>query len=153
MIAQNSGSIVTLGSIAGMGAFPLRAYSPSKTAIMRLTQILAVEMGRFGVRVNGVAPTYVLSSTIKSRIDVGLRDPNRIRKAGALEMFTLPEYTAEVINFLCSDAAAAITGLCFLSKWAWRLRQLISYTLVICLGRLFRDQLNCRLLYELKHCS
>jgi len=110
MIAQNSGSIVTLGSIAGMGAFPLRAYSPSKTAIMRLTQILAVDMGRFGVHVNGVAPTYVLSSTIKSRIDVGLRDPNRIRKAGALEMFTLPEYTAEVINFLCSDAAAAITG-------------------------------------------
>ena len=108
MIAQNSGSIVTLGSIAGMGAFPLRAYSPSKTAIMRLTQILAVEMGRFGVRVNGVAPTYVLNSTIKSRIDVGLRDPNRIRKAGALEMFALPEYTAEVINFLCSDAAAAI---------------------------------------------
>jgi len=110
MIAQNSRSIVTLCSITGMAAFPLPAYSPSKTAIMRLTQILAVEMGRFGVRLNGVAPTYVLSPTIQSRIDVGLRNPERIRKAGALEMFVLPEHIAEVINFLCSDAAAAITG-------------------------------------------
>jgi NAD(P)-dependent dehydrogenase (short-subunit alcohol dehydrogenase family) len=47
MIAQNSSSIVTLGSITGMAAFPLPAYLPSKTAIMRLTQILVVETDRF----------------------------------------------------------------------------------------------------------
>ena len=110
MIAQISRSIVTLGSITGMAAFPLPAYLTSKTAIMRLTQILAVEMGRFGVRLKGIAPTYVLSPTIESRIDVGLRNPEHIRKAGALEMFVLPEHNAEVIDFLCSDAAAAITG-------------------------------------------
>ena len=110
MIAQISRSIVTLGSITGMAAFPLPAYLTSKTAIMRLTQILAVEMGRFGVRLKGIAPTYVLSPTIESRIDFGLRNPERIRKAGALEMFVLPEHIVEVIDFLCSDAAAAITG-------------------------------------------
>lgn len=110
MIAQISRSIVTLGSITGMATFPLPAYLPSKTAIMRLTQILAIEMGRFGVRLKGIALTYVLSTSIESRIDFGLRNPERIRKAGALEMFVLPEHIVEVIDFLCSDAAAAITG-------------------------------------------
>jgi len=77
---------------------------------MRLTQILAVELGRFGIRVNGVAPTYVLSPAIEARIASGDRDPDAIRGAGAVEMFVRPEHVAEVIQFLCSDAAQAISG-------------------------------------------
>lgn len=79
---RRKGAIVTLGSITGMGAFPLPAYSPSKTAVTRMTQILSVEMGRFDVRVNCVAPTYVLSETLKHRIESGLRDGEAIQKAG-----------------------------------------------------------------------
>jgi len=110
MTERKKGSILTIGSTNSYGAMPLPAYGPSKTAILRLTQLLAVELGRFGIRVNGVAPTYVLSPAIQSRIDSGDRDPDVIRKAGAIEMFVYPENIADVAAFLCSDKAAAVTG-------------------------------------------
>jgi len=110
MTARKQGAILTIGSITSLAAFPLPAYCPSKTAILRLTQLLAVEFGRFGIRVNGVAPTYVMSPAIKARIESGHRDPDAIRKAGAIEMFVYPEDIANVAAFLCSDKAAAMTG-------------------------------------------
>jgi len=110
MTERKRGAIVTVGSITGFAAFPLPAYSPSKTATMRLTEILAVELGRFGVRVNGVAPTYVLTPALKARIDAGERDPQTILHTGALEMFVEPHQVAAVAAFLCSEQAAAITG-------------------------------------------
>lgn len=110
MLAAEKGSIVTLGSINSMVPMPLPAYSPSKTAIMRLTEILAVELGRKGVRVNSIAPTYILTPALKARIAAGERDADLIRKAGAIEMYVTPEQVAGVVAFLCSETAAAITG-------------------------------------------
>lgn len=110
MIDRRLGAILTIGSTNSFAAFPLPAYCPSKTAILRLTELLAVELGRFRIRVNGVAPTYVMSPAIKARIESGDRDPDAIRKAGAVEMFVYPEDIANVAAFLCSDQAAAITG-------------------------------------------
>lgn len=104
------GAIVTLGSINSLVPMPLPAYSPSKTAIMRLTEILAVEMGRFGVRVNSIAPTYILTPALKARIEAGERDADLIRRSGAIEMFVTPENVADVVAFLCSPQAAAVTG-------------------------------------------
>lgn len=111
MLEAERGAIVTLGSINSMVPMPLPAYSPSKTAIMRLTEILAVELGRKGVRVNSIAPTYVLTPALKARIDAGERDADLIRKSGAIEMFVTPEHVADTVSFLCSDKAAAITGI------------------------------------------
>ena len=110
MIERRAGSILTGGSTNSYGAMPLPAYGPSKTAILRLTQILAVELGRFGIRVNGVAPTYVLSPAIQARIDSGDRDPEKIRKAGAIDTFVYPEDIGKAAAFLCSDQASVITG-------------------------------------------
>ncbi len=110
MSIRNRGAIVTIGSINSFHPLPLPAYCPSKTAIMRVTQMLAVELGRNFIRVNGVAPTYVLSPAIKARIESGDRDPDAIRKAGAIEMFVYPEDIANVVSFLCSELASAITG-------------------------------------------
>lgn len=110
MEGQGSGSIVTIGSINSFVALPLPAYCPSKTAILRLTEMLAVELGRFGVRVNGVAPTYVLTPAIKSRIESGERDPDVVRGANALNMFVEPHHIASVVHFLSSEAAAAVSG-------------------------------------------
>ena len=110
MLERGGGTIVTVGSINSFGALPLPAYCPGKTAILRLTEILAVELGRNGVRVNGVAPTYVLTPALQARIDAGERDPAAIRSSGALDMFVMPAHIADAVAFLCSDQAAAITG-------------------------------------------
>jgi NAD(P)-dependent dehydrogenase (short-subunit alcohol dehydrogenase family) len=110
MAEAGRGAIVTVGSINSFSALPLPAYCPSKTAILRLTEILAVELGRSNVRVNGIAPTYVLTPAIEAKIASGERDPDVIRKSGAIEMFVTPANIADVVAFLCSDAAAAITG-------------------------------------------
>ena len=56
MIARKQGAIVTLGSINSYLPLPLPAYNPGKAAIQRLTQLLAVELGRHGIRVNAAAP-------------------------------------------------------------------------------------------------
>ena len=110
MTERALGAIITIGSINSYGALPLPAYCPGKTAILRLTQILAVELGRFGIRVNGVAPGYVLTPALKARIESGDRNADMIRGAGAVDMFLYPENIADVAAFLCSDKAAAVSG-------------------------------------------
>ena len=110
MQEQGSGAMITLGSINSFVPLPLPAYCPSKTAITRLTELLAAELGRHGVRINGLAPTYVLTPALKARIDSGDRDPAIIKGSGALDMFVMPEDIANAAAFLCSDQARAITG-------------------------------------------
>ncbi len=110
MTTRKRGAILTVGSTNSFAPLPLPDYGPSKTAILRLTEILAVELGRFGIRVNGIAPTYVITPAMQARIDSGDRDPDDIKKTGAIEMFVYPEDVASVAAFLCSDAASAMTG-------------------------------------------
>ena len=110
MRSQKRGAIVTIGSTTSFVAFPLPAYCPGKTAILRLTEILAVELGRFGVRVNGVAPTYVVTPAMQAKIDAGERNPDILRNSGALDILVEPFHIAEAVAFLCSESASAITG-------------------------------------------
>src|SRR3989440_10935857 len=54
---QHSGSIVNIASIAGMrGSKGRAAYGASKGAVVNLTQVMAVDLARYGIRVNAVAP-------------------------------------------------------------------------------------------------
>lgn len=110
MQGQGTGAIVTLGSINSFSALPLPAYCPSKTAVLRLTEMLAVEFGRFGVRVNGVAPTYILTPALQAKIESGERDPDIVRGSNALNNWIEPADVADVIAFLCSDQARAVSG-------------------------------------------
>jgi NAD(P)-dependent dehydrogenase (short-subunit alcohol dehydrogenase family) len=111
MKANKRGSIITLASINSYRCSAQPAYEASKAAIVILTETLAAELGPHGVRVNAVAPGYTLTPPIKAKIDAGLRDPKSIIAATALGRFVMPEDVAEAIHFLCSDAAACITGI------------------------------------------
>ena len=107
---NNNGAIVTIGSINSFVALPLPAYCPSKTAILRLVELLSVELGRSGVRINGVAPTYVLTPGLQAKVDAGERDVDDMLRVNALKKMVTPEDIANVVAFLLSDTASAITG-------------------------------------------
>jgi 2-deoxy-D-gluconate 3-dehydrogenase len=70
MVAQRSGSIINVASIAGLGGEPdLTAYCASKGAVIAFTRSLAVEWARHGVRVNAVAPGYFRTDLNKRALD------------------------------------------------------------------------------------
>ncbi len=108
--AGRGGNIVTIGSINSVHPMPLPAYNPGKVAIARLTQLLASELGRHQIRVNSVAPTYVMTEQLQARIDAGQRDLKQMMHVHALDSLPTPADIADAIAFLCSPAARTITG-------------------------------------------
>ncbi len=110
MKAAGHGAILNVGSLASFVPLSLPAYTPGKHAVHALTQILAAELGPHGVRVNAVAPGYTMSEGLKAKIEAGERDADAIIAMTALRAFVKPEDVAEAAVFLCSDKAAAITG-------------------------------------------
>ncbi|WP_232080971.1 SDR family NAD(P)-dependent oxidoreductase [Variovorax sp. SRS16] len=110
MIDAGGGSIVTIGSINSLLPLPLPAYNPGKVALARLTQLLAAELGRHHVRVNSVAPTYVMTPELQARIDSGQRDLGKMMGVHALDTLPITADVADAIAFLCSPQARTITG-------------------------------------------
>jgi 3-oxoacyl-[acyl-carrier protein] reductase len=108
MMKRRSGSIVNLSSVVGLhGNFGQTNYSASKAGIIGFTKSLAREAGSRGVRVNAVAPGYV-----ETRLTDVLPDEvkQKMLAATSLGRFGQPEDIAGAVRFLCSDAAAFITG-------------------------------------------
>ncbi len=110
MREAGNGAIVTIGSINSFAALPLPAYCPSKTAILRLVEMLSVELGRHGVRINGVAPTYVLTPGLQAKVDAGERSLDDMMRVNALKRMVEASDIADVTAFLLSEQARAITG-------------------------------------------
>jgi NAD(P)-dependent dehydrogenase (short-subunit alcohol dehydrogenase family) len=110
MKTAGRGAILNIGSLASFAPLSLPAYTPGKHAILALTQMLAAELGPFGVRVNAVAPGYTMSDGLKAKIAAGERNTESIKTTTALRRFVEPEDVADAAEFLCSKRAAAITG-------------------------------------------
>lgn len=110
MAERGAGSIVTIASVAGMRSMPLHAYAPAKAAVISITQNLAVEWGRSGVRVNAVSPGYTRTPALQGAIDRGERDPIDLERNSAMGRLVEPEEIAEAVAFLLSPHARAITG-------------------------------------------
>jgi NAD(P)-dependent dehydrogenase (short-subunit alcohol dehydrogenase family) len=111
MIAKKKGAVVTIGSINSRLPLPLPAYNPGKAAVERLTQLLACELGRHGIRVNSVGPTYVMTPPLRAKVESGQRDLKKMMGVHALTYLPEPRDIADGIAFLASDQARAITGI------------------------------------------
>lgn len=111
MVPRKKGAIVTLGSINSRQPLPLPAYNPGKAAVERLTQLLAVELGRHGIRVNSVGPTYVMTPPLRQKVAEGKRDMKKIMGVHALPYLPEPRDIADGIAFLLSEQARTITGI------------------------------------------
>lgn len=110
MAKSGGGNIVTVSSVAGLRSTPLHAYGPAKAAVIQITENLATQWGRSGVRVNGVAPGYTLTPLLETRIQAGHRDPRRMKENSALGRLVTREEVAATVEFLLSEKASAITG-------------------------------------------
>lgn len=111
MLKRRSGSIVTIGSLGGMGVLPLNSYGTSKAGVIHLSMALAADWGRHNVRVNCVSPGPVRTPTIEASYARGERDPLRMENQTALGRLVRPEDVANAAVFLLSDRASAITGI------------------------------------------
>jgi NAD(P)-dependent dehydrogenase (short-subunit alcohol dehydrogenase family) len=111
MAQRGRGSIVNIASIAGMRSMPLHAYAPAKAALIAMTECLAAEWGRSGVRVNAVSPGYTRTPALQAAIDKRERDVSALVENSALGRMVEPKEVARAVAFLASADAAAITGI------------------------------------------
>jgi meso-butanediol dehydrogenase / (S,S)-butanediol dehydrogenase / diacetyl reductase len=118
-LAQGAGVIVNTASLAAkVGAPYLAHYSASKFAVVGWTQALARELAPAGIRVNAVCPGFVKTGMQSREVEWearlrGISTDEVIAGYVAqtpLGRLELPEDVADVIAFLCSDAARFMTG-------------------------------------------
>ncbi len=107
--AGKPGSIVNLASQAGVVALDKHvAYCASKGAIIAMTKVLALEWGKYGIRVNAVSPTVVLTELGHKAWDGPVGDEFKLQIPA--ERFAEPDEIAATIAYLCSTPAAMVTG-------------------------------------------
>jgi NAD(P)-dependent dehydrogenase (short-subunit alcohol dehydrogenase family) len=119
MMRQGGGAIINAASVAALRGSPMSAaYNASKGAVLLLTKCMALDFGRYGIRVNctcpGVIDTQMVDELLTYR---SLGDDDR--KQGLLETyqerhvvgrFGHAEEVAKVVLFLASDEASFVTG-------------------------------------------
>jgi 3-oxoacyl-[acyl-carrier protein] reductase len=108
MMKRRSGAIVNVSSVVGLRGNPGQTnYSASKAGVIGFTKALARELGSRGVRANVVAPGYItsrLTDEISEEMRALMLQNTPLGRLGD------PQDVAGAVRFLCSDAAAFITG-------------------------------------------
>lgn len=109
MRAAGAGAIINIGSVSGLaGSSGRSAYGASKGAIVTLTQVMAMDLAQYGIRVNAIAPGPV-ETPLTLRIHTpAVRDA--WTRATMLRRYGTPEEIAAATLFLASDDASYVTG-------------------------------------------
>ena len=123
MIAHKRGAIVNMGSQAGAVALPGEAiYCLSKAAVSHMTRCFAVEWGKHNVRVNCVAPTFFRTDSTRKMLSDPEFHADVLNRIAALPRIGEPPEVSGAVAFLCSDAAAMITGHTLMIDGGWTVR-------------------------------
>jgi NAD(P)-dependent dehydrogenase (short-subunit alcohol dehydrogenase family) len=106
MVDHGGGAIVNITSIGGINAGSgVTTYRASKAAVIHFTRSIAVELARYGIRVNCIAPAH-----IPTEINTTFDQSAIIRAMQPLQRQGTPRDVAETALFLASERAAQITG-------------------------------------------
>jgi 3-hydroxybutyrate dehydrogenase len=132
MYAKGWGRIVNISSLHGLVASPYKsAYISAKHGLNGFTKTIALEAAEKGVTVNAVCPSYVRTPLVEKQIADqarvhGISEEAVIRDImlapAAIKRLLEPEEVAAYVTFLCSDAAAGITGAEQLIDAGWTAR-------------------------------
>jgi len=109
MIAGQGGVVLNASSVVGLyGNFGQTNYVATKAGVIGMTKVWARELGKFGIRVNAVAPGFIATDMVRQM-------PEKILAAGVahtpLGRMGQPEDVANAYAFLASDQASFITGI------------------------------------------
>lgn len=119
MIPRRKGSIINVSSVAGLSGVPRESpYVASKWGVIGLTETLAIEAGKFGIRVNCISPGATRTSEFDDWVNVAAREAGttyeavmtRLADNNALKRIAEPCEIAACIVFLASDDSSAIAG-------------------------------------------
>lgn len=119
--AAGAGCIVNISSVSAMAAMPQRApYSASKAGVLALTRVLAVEWAEDGIRVNAVAPGYILTDLNRRAMDAGVFNAASVEERTALGHLGEPKDVAMAVSWLCdSESSAYVTGTVLTVDGGW----------------------------------
>ena len=118
MLRAGAGRVINVASTAGLkGSSHTAAYCAAKHGVVGMTRALAMETAKKGITVNAVCPGYtdtdMAASAIQNLVDAG-RTEDEARKAITRVMpigrLIRPDEVASAVLWLCSEAAAAVTG-------------------------------------------
>ena len=110
MIAQRSGSIITIASVEGLeGCEGGSAYNASKGAVVVLTKNLACDYGRAGIRANSICPGFIDTPMFRAVV-ADLPMAPAIKDQHKLGRFGRPEEIAGAAFFLASDDSSFVSG-------------------------------------------
>jgi 3-oxoacyl-[acyl-carrier protein] reductase len=107
MFKKKYGKIVNISSIARHGNFGQSNYSATKAGVVAMTKTWAQELSRYNINVNAVAPGFIateMTAAIPAEVKEEMMKRIPLARAGE------PKEIAEVVTFLCSDAAAYVQG-------------------------------------------
>jgi 3-oxoacyl-[acyl-carrier protein] reductase len=108
MVRQRTGSVISMSSVVGLNGNAGQAnYAASKAGIIALTKSAAKELGGRGIRVNAIAPGFILTDMTASLPEATLQEFVRLipmRRGGS------PDEVAKVALFLASDLASYVSG-------------------------------------------
>jgi len=114
MVPQKAGKIVTVSSTSALGNRGQTNYSAAKAGMQGMTKTWAIELGKFNVNVNCVAPGFIataMTAQTAERMGVGFEDfQNFAAQNTPLGRIGQPEDVAGVIAFLCSEDASYVSG-------------------------------------------
>lgn len=108
MINQGSGVILNASSVVGLdGNFGQTNYVATKAGVVGMTKVWARELGRFGIRVNAVAPGFIATEMVQAMPEKIL---DAMKARTPLPRLGQPEDVANAYLFLASDDASFISG-------------------------------------------
>jgi len=111
MEKQQSGSIINISSMAAKYGLPkVIAYSASKSAIEGMTAAMAVELSPKGIRVNAIAPGFIITDMTDKAFNTDIERKQKAIGRTPMGYMGKPEDIAEAAYFLATEASKYITG-------------------------------------------